>query len=202
MRKSSLRSLVILLVLVMALSAIFVACNKKDAGFKYQHDPKDNPSAMADIVEDSSCVYGFRPNTTGALKEYAQYDYTNPKVVEELRQERIKYHQHLESLYVLLNQMLAEKKDTETIARAISTKRNEIRLAEAKDAVELQQIKDYNLDKYGQEEGPTPDQMLTKYGTWDMVITKSFSVNSGVDACVGLYDTYYDLYIAVGIIEA
>ena len=97
--------------------------------------------------------------------------------------------------------MREQGKTNEEIARVISPMRNQIRLAEAKDDVELQQIKTYNLNTYGQEEGPTPDQMLTKYGTWDMVITKSFSVNSGADACVGLYDTYYDLYIAVGIIE-
>ena len=201
MKKTSLRSLVILLVLVMALSAIFVACNKKDEGFKYQHSPKDNPSAMADIVEDSSCVYGFRPSASGRLYTYADHDFTNPKVVEELRQERIKYHQDLESLYVILDEMLANKKDTETIARAISTKRNEIRLAEAKNAEEEAQIRQTNLTEWGQEEGPTPDQLYQKYGSWEMVLTKAFSVNSGADACLGLYDQYYEVYVAVGQIK-
>lgn len=201
MKKSSLRNLVILLVLVMAFSAIFVACSKKDEGFKYQHNPEDNPSAMADVVADSSCIYGFRPTTSGRLYVYAEKDFTNKEVVEELRQERIAYHNSLEAMYVMLDQMRAQRKTIEEIARAISTKRNEIRLESAATPEEEAQIRQTNLTEWGQEEGPTPDQLYTKYGSWEMVLTKAFSVNSGADACLGLYDQYYDLYVAVGQIQ-
>ena len=39
--------------------------------FRYQHDPRLNPSAMADIVVDPTAVYGFAPSPDGSLKEYA-----------------------------------------------------------------------------------------------------------------------------------
>ena len=43
----------------------------EDAAFRYQHDPRLNPAAMADIVADSTAVYGFAPSPDGSLKEYA-----------------------------------------------------------------------------------------------------------------------------------
>ena len=33
-----------------------------------------------------------------------------------------------------------------------------------------------------------------KYGSWEKVIDKSLSTNEGADACLGLYDKYYDTY--------
>ncbi len=101
----------------------------------------------------------------------------------------------------MLEQMRTQRKTTEEIARAISTKRNEIRLESASTPEEKAQIRQTNLTEWGQEEGPTPDQLYTKYGSWEMVLTKAFSVNSGADACLGLYDQYYDLYVAVGQIQ-
>ena len=41
--------------------------------FVYEHDPRMNPSPMNDIWEDETAVYGFRPNETGSLKQYASY---------------------------------------------------------------------------------------------------------------------------------
>ena len=191
-------SIITLLVLVMSMSLF--AC--KDKGFKYKHDPRDNPSAMADIVEDPTAIYGFRPSAEGSLAMYADADWSDPEVVEKGRQERIEYHKTLEAMYTILNDMKAEGKDTETIARAVSTKRNEIRLDAYKDDPEgLAAIKARNLKKYGHEEGPLPDELYEQYGSWEIVIAKAFSTNSGMDACLGLYDDYYELYVASGQIK-
>ena len=98
--------------------------------------------------------------------------------------------------------MIAKDESVENIARTISTKRNQIRLDFYKDDPEgLAKLKERNLSQYGHEEGPLPDELYEKYGSWEMVITKAFSVNSGMDACLGLYDDYYYLYQIVGQIK-
>ena len=168
--------------------------------FKYKHDPRDNPSAMADIIEDENAVYGFRPSESGSLKMYAFYDWSDADVVEQGRQDRIAYHSSIESMYEILEKMTAEGKSTEEIARAVSAKRNEIRLAAYEnDPEELEEIKKRNLEKYGHEEGPLPEEIYEQNGkSWEAVISKAFSTNSGMDACLGLYDDYYSLYVSVG----
>lgn len=202
MKKSTLlRSICLVLVLVMAVCALFVACNKKDDSFKYEHDPKNNPSAMADIVEDKNAIYGFRPSETGSLANWADADWSDPEVVEKGRQDRIAYHTSLESMYVMLSEMTVKGDDIETIARAISERRNVIRLEQCKTLDELNETKQRNQDKYGNPNGPTPEYLYEQYGSWEMVLTKAFSVNSGMDACLGLYDQYYDLYVACGQIQ-
>ena len=53
-----LTSILISLLVLLALSFAFTAfdCNT-NAKFNYQHDPRENPSAMADIVEDENAIY-------------------------------------------------------------------------------------------------------------------------------------------------
>lgn len=168
-------------------------------GFRYRHDPRDNPKAMADIVADESAVYGFRPSDTGSLSLYADADWTNPAVVAQGRADRIAYHESVASMYDLLREMQAQGKSTEEIARAVSNRRNEIRLeAYADDPEGLAELKARNLEKYGHEEGPLPEELYEKYGSWERVMEKSFSTNVGMDACLGLYDDYYFLYAALG----
>lgn len=210
-KSGSIRGILILLVLVPALSfgALLSSCSKNAApaqteaqAFRYRHDPRDNPSAMADIVEDDAAIYGFRPSETGSLSMYADADWSDPAVVEAGRQDRIAYHQSLEAMYNLLDEMTAEGKSVEEIARTVSAKRNQIRLDAYKDDPEgLARVKQRNLEQYGHEEGPLPDELYGKYGSWETVIAKSFSANSGMDACLGLYDDYYDLYVAIGQIQ-
>ena len=199
MRKHNLyRSLSVLLALTLAVCLLLTACAKRQP-FRYQHDPRDNPSAMADIVADDTAIYGFRPSAEGSLAMYADADWTNADVVEAGRQERIAYHKALEDMYTILEDMAAEGKNVEEIARAVSARRNQIRLDAYRDNPEkLAALKERNLAQYGHEEGPLPDELYEKYGSWEMVIAKAFSTNSGMDACLGLYDDYYDLYVMVG----
>lgn len=160
----------------------------------YEHDPRINEKAMADIVVDPNAVYGFSPDPNSTrLGEYALYDWSDPAVVEEAKQSRIKYLADFDEQYELWEKMLAEGKSTEEIARAVSAKRNETRLASYKnDPVGLEKVKKSNLETYGNESGPTPDSLYAKYGSWESVILKSFSSNSGMDACLGLYDLQYE----------
>ena len=165
----------------------------------YEHDPAENPAAMKDIVRDENAVYGFRPSETGSLKMYADADWSDPEIVEKGRQERIAYHESIESMYDMMREMKNEGKTVEEIARAVSAKRNELRFESYKDDPDgLAALKERNLEKYGHEEGPLPDELFDQYGSWERVIEKAFSANVGMDACLGLYDDYYDLYVLLG----
>ena len=173
------------------------------SAFSYQHDPRDNPSAMKDIMENPLAIYGFSPRPDGSLKQYADADWTDPALVELARQNRIEYHEGQADLHQLVEEMMAKGATTEEIARAVSTKRNENRMASYVDNPEgLAMMKARNLEQYGNEMGGTPDYFYEKYGSWEKVIEKSMSVNSGMDACVGLYDENYGMYVATGQVPA
>ena len=160
----------------------------------YSHDPRTNEKAMEDIVVNPNAVYGFSPDPNSTrLGEYASYDWSDPAVVESAKQDRIKYLASFDEQYELWNKMSAEGKSTEEIARAVSAKRNELRLASYKDDPEgLAKVKKSNLETYGNENGPTAESLFEKYGSWEKVLIKSFSSNSGMDACLGLYDVQYE----------
>jgi len=170
--------------------------------FKYAHDPRINYKAMDDIVVNPDAVYGFSPDPDSTrLGEYASYDWTDPVVVEGARQDRIKYLADFDSMYQLWDSMLAAGKSTEEIARAVSAKRNEIRLASYNgDPEGLAKVKASNLETYGNENGPTAESLFEKYGSWETVLVKSFSSNSGMDACLGLYDAQYEHNKAVNTV--
>ena len=54
--------------------------------FIYEHDPRDNPEAMKDIIEDPDAVYGFSPDPESErLGSYAEYDWSDPELVEPAR---------------------------------------------------------------------------------------------------------------------
>ena len=192
--------LIVLVVVLVSLCSTLVACNDgQKTPFKYENNPEDNPSAMADIVADPKAVYGFRPNTTGSLKQYADIDWTDEALINEYKEQRIEYHRSLDTLYDIVQEMRLEDASVEEVARAVSTKRNELRLAAYKDDPEgLATAKERNLEQYGHEEGPLPDELYEKYGSWEIVLSKAFSANSGLDACLGLYDQYHFLYVALG----
>lgn len=47
-----------------------------------------------------------------------------------------------------------------------------------------------NLEEYGNPNGPTPNQLFEKYGSWEDVIYASTRSNPGMDVLTGLYDIY------------
>ena len=172
--------------------------------FRYEHDPRLNPKAMKDIIVDPAAVYGFAPSPDGSLSAYVGYDWSDPAVVngENGRMARIAYHESINEMYTMIDAMQMEGKSLEDIARAVSAKRNEIRMASYVDDPEgLAAAKARNLEKYGHEEGPDADALYEQYGSWETVLEKAFSANAGMDACLGLYDDYYELYVMLGQVE-
>ena len=170
-----------------------IASETDAQGFTYVHDPMENPKAAADILPDENAIYGYVPSPDGSLAIYASYDFSDPDVVEAMREERVAYHEEMNQLFDIIISMKAEGSGVEEIARAVSKRRNEIRLEAYKDDPEgLAKVKERNLQKYGDENGPTADSLYEKYGSWETVAEKSFSPNAGADAVLGLYDLYYD----------
>ncbi len=76
--------------------------------FKYEHDPRDNPKAMKDIVYNPAAVYGFSPSPDSTrLKAYVDaLDWTNPDQVAEARAVRQAYHDSMSELYRMIERML------------------------------------------------------------------------------------------------
>lgn len=191
-------------VAVMILTAcVLAACSATgkqtatEGAFAYEHDPRENPNAMKDIIENPDAIYGFSPSPeSDRLKEYVDaIDWTNPEQVAEAKAQREEYHASMSELYQMIEDMLGEGKDVEEIARAVSQRRNELRLEAYKDDPEgLEIAKKSNLETYGNENGPTADSLYEKYGSWQTVLEKALGTNPGMDACLGLYDEYYDIY--------
>lgn len=179
-----------------------VVVKLKTEKFSYKHDPTIYEKAMEDVVVAPDAIYGFAPNPESArLGEYAKYDWTDAKVVADGRADRIAYHKSIESMYDMLDELIAQEKDIETIARTISAERNRIRMDAYKDDPEgLEVAKKSNLEKYGNENGPTVESLYEKYGSWEVVLEKAFSPNIGMDICLGLFDEYFDSYVALGIL--
>ena len=171
--------------------------------FSYVHDPSGNPEAMKDIVVNPEAVYGFSPDPASTrLGSYAQYDWTDPEFVASAKEARREYHDSLASMTDIVYRLRDEGASEEEIARAVSTERNRLRLAAYdNDPKGLAEVKESNLKSFGHEEGPTPDELYAKYGSWEKVLQKAFSANLGMDACCGLYDEYYPLYIELGYAE-
>jgi len=176
---------------------------KGSAVFAYVHDPRENPGAMADIIEDPDAVYGFSPDPDSTrLGSFAGYDWTDPEFVAQAKEERTAYHESMVSMTDILYRMREDGASIEEMARAVSAERNRLRLESYKDDPEgLAAAKESNLKAYGHEDGPTPDELFAKYGSWTEVLQKAFSPNMGMDACCGLYDEYYWLYTELGLVE-
>ncbi|MBO4278241.1 MAG: hypothetical protein J5891_00340 [Spirochaetales bacterium] len=178
-------------------------CSCVTSSFGYAHDPRLNPEAMKDIIVNPDAVYGFSPDPASTrLGTYAQYDWTDPAFVAQAHEERLAYHQSLQSMNDILQSMKASGATEEEIARAVSAERNRLRLAAYDGNPEgLEEVKKSNLATYGHEDGPTADELFGKYGSWQAVLQKAFSPNLGMDACCGLYDDNYQLYIELGLVE-
>ena len=99
--------------LLLLICTVFIQAS----AFRYVHDPRKNPCAMKDIVEDESAIYGFRPSETGSLKAYASADWSDPAVVEAGRQDRIAYHNSINSMYDMLKEYEKAGKSVEEIAQ-------------------------------------------------------------------------------------
>ena len=186
------------LLLAVALFLSGMTAFAQETHYTYEHDPRENPTAMRDIVENPDAICGFSPSPAedSTLKEYVDaIDWTDAEQVAAAREQRQAYHDSMDELYEMILSMVTEDQDIETIARAVSQRRNELRMeAYADDPEGLETVKKRNLETYGHEEGPTQDEMFEKYGSWETVLLKALGTNPGMDACLGFYDEYYYLY--------
>ena len=165
--------------------------------FKYKHDPVENPKVLKDAIPDEGAVYGFRPDPNSPrIGRYAtKIDWTNSEQVAAAKQEREKYHSDNEMFYSAFQKMAAEGFSKEEIANVVVAQRNQNRMNSYKDDPEgLAIVKQSNLEVYGNESGPTAQDLYMQYGSWDIVIEKSMGSNAGMDACCGLYDKYHYLH--------
>ena len=131
MRKGIISALCVFVCLCVILSAGAAADTGKTdrAPFAYEHDPRDNPGAMRDIVYNPDAVYGFSPSKAeeSTLKDYADaIDWTDEKQVADARGQRLAYHDSMEELYDMILDLVKADKDIETIARTVSRRRNEL----------------------------------------------------------------------------
>jgi LysM repeat protein len=184
---------------ILSLALILSFSVTASAAQPYIHDPMANPNAAKDIVVDPGAVYGYAPSPNSSrLKDYTEYDWSDPELVAKMRQQREEYHDSMKELYSIITTMRTAGASVKDIAIAVSTRRNEIRLEAYKNDPEgLAKVKKSNLENYGNENGGTPEFFYNKYGSWEMVAEKALSVNAGADACLGLYDKYYDTYFIV-----
>ena len=128
--------------------------------------------------------------------------WTNPEVVALAHDNREAYHESMESMLDILYEMREKGASIEEMARAVSRERNRIRMESYQDDPEgLASVKESNLKTCGHEDGPAPEDLFEKYGSWTLVMQNAFGTNMGMDACCGLYDEYYWLYIELGYIE-
>ena len=164
--------------------------------FIYVHNPALNPKVLEDAEVNQNSYFGFTPNSTGSISSYASYDWVSEESALQAKQNRINYIEENDAkLKALENELRVQGKSIEEIARACSLLRNQIRLDQYKDDPEgLEKLKERNMTKYGHEDGPTPDESYTKYGSWEMVLEKAYTTNRGMDACCGVYDLYFYLY--------
>ena len=165
--------------------------------FTYVHDPTLYSKVLDDAEVDEKAIYGFKPNATGSLKQYVDYNWENADDVASYKKERIKYITENDQIVKELERKLREEgKSIEEIARACSKQRNQNRLDQYKDDPEgLAKLKERNFEQYGHEDGPTPDELYEKYGSWEKVLEKCYSTNAGMDACCGVYDMFFCVFV-------
>jgi hypothetical protein len=144
-------------------------------------------------LENPDAVYGYSPNpsSTRIGKIANKLDWTDLNQVEIAKKTRQAYHDSNEQM---LENLYSQGYSTEDIARKMVNERNANRLnsyLERGDIEGYEMAKMSNLSTYQNANGPTPESMFEKYGSWQGVIDASVRSNPGMDACVGLYDKYH-----------
>lgn len=170
--------------------------DKEEAEFRYKNNPLDNPKVLKEVIENPKAVYGYSPKEISSLNKF-KVDWTNAKEVADVRIERIIYHEKLkiekERLSIEMEKLRGKGYSIEEIARIKVEQRNEGRInnyLKSGNQKGLEMMKQRNLDKYGNPDGPTPDQLYLKYGSWEEVVYASTRSNPGMDVLTGLYDIY------------
>lgn len=111
-----------------------------------------------------------------------------PEERAEAREVRMRYHELLDQMEQVEQQMRDEGRSDEEIARVLVNMRNEAkditRAGMSPEAVALLEAR--NMVKYGNPLGPTADQQFARYGSWDKVIDAATRSSAAVDEELGL----------------
>lgn len=168
---------------------------KNLGGFKYEHNPSDDPKVLRDAMEDSNSVYGYRPREDGSLASFANGNWDDPIAVEEYRQNRIAYHNRNEgAAQKIVSEMTLEGASTEEIARTVNEYRNQSRLNAYIDSNgNVNNIDGYNA-ALARAEKNSYENLIKKGKTPEQIIESAIKGNPAMDACTGLYDIYFDRY--------
>ncbi|WP_051112231.1 hypothetical protein [Lysinibacillus sphaericus] len=155
-------------------------------------DPLSNPKIAKEIESNSDAVYGYSPEKGSPLDKFG-VDWTNQEQVASARAKRMEYLKNMEQKKVKLESEVAklqsEGMSIEEIARKMSEKRNLDRMKsyDSSNSEGLAAMKERNIQQYGREEGPTPEQLFEKYGSWEEVIYGSVRTSPAMDVLTGLY---------------
>lgn len=152
----------------------------------------DNPKIAKDIVADPDAVNEYVPKE-GSLLEQFDVDWTNPEEVAKARAARLEYLEVMEIKKAKISgeveQYLSEGKEMNEIAEIMVNKRNADRInsyIERWDYQGLKSLYERNLTEYGRKEGPSPDYLYKKYGSYEDVIYASVKVNQGMNVLLGI----------------
>ena len=169
--------------------------NKTNFGFKYKHNPSDNPKVLKDAIEDPNAVYGYRPSEDGSLASFVKGEWDDPIAVEGYRQDRIAYHNRNEgAAQQMVSNMFSEGASTEDVARAVNEYRNQSRIQAYIDSNgNIKNIDGYNAALVRAEKN-SYENLIKSGKTPEQIIKSATKGNPGMDACTGLYDEYFDTY--------
>lgn len=111
-----------------------------------------------------------------------------PDQLAEARRIRLQYHGLIKNMRTTEAEMRAAGKSEEEIARKLVQMRND-----AKDITragmspeDVAKLEQRNIQHYGNPLGPTAEQQLQKYGSWDKVIEAAKRTNADLDEALGL----------------
>ena len=164
-----------------------------DAGSKTKvWNPLDDPKVAKDIIADSNAVYGYRPKPGSSLDKF-DIDWSDANEVAKARAARLEYIRAMEAkkakLSAEIDKYLSEGKSMKEIADIKVQQRNADRIKSYEingDYENLQKLYNRNLQEYGRKEGPTAQQLLERYGTYEDVIYSSVKVNKGMNVALNI----------------
>ncbi len=160
---------------------------------KRHSNPLDDPKIAKEIKVDPDAVYGYSPIAGSPLNQF-KVDWHDKQQVGSARQKRIAYHEKLrkegELLRSEVKRMQEQGMSFEDIARQKVHQRNQERInsyIKDNNMTGLESMKQRNLQEYGREEGPTPEQLFEKKGSWEEVIFGTVKTSAAMDVLTGLY---------------
>ena len=155
-------------------------------------NPLDNPKIAKDVIADPEAVYGYRPKPGSSLDQF-DIDWSDAEEVSKARAARLEYLKKMEikraKLSNEIDKYLADGMDMKEIAEIKVEQRNLDRIksyTERGDYENLEKLYNRNLKEYGQKEGPTAEQLLGKYGSYEKIIYSSVNVNQGMNLILGI----------------